>query len=246
MVWRRPSNVSGYVLAGGKSSRMGRDKALLELAGKPLALHAVVKLRRVCMDVHILSSRPELDAFAPLVPDLHEDCGPLGGLEAGLECTARIYPERRWNLFMPVDMPFLPSSFLDQWIRGVLAEEEKGARIAMFTVSGHPQPALCLVHQDVLPYASRAMKRGEHKLFPFLEATGKDLAEELGVMPGRVFFNLPWDEKTEFSARNGKGALEPWWAPTEAQQMAKRLWFANLNTPQEFIDAEQTVGVLDT
>ena len=246
MVWRRPSEVSGYVLAGGKSSRMGRDKALLELVGKPLALHAVVKLRRVCMDVHLLSNRPELDTFAPLVPDLHEGCGPLGGVEAGLEHMVRVYPERRWSLFMPVDMPFLPSSFLDQWVRGVVAGEQRGKRIAMFTVSGQPQPALCLMHREVLPYVTRAMQRGEHKLLPVLEEAGKDLADQQGQTLGAVFFNLPWDESAEFSIRSGKGALEPWWTPTEAQQTAKRLWFANLNTPQEFIDAEQAVGLLDT
>jgi molybdenum cofactor guanylyltransferase len=225
---------------------MGRNKALLELAGKPLALHAVVKLRRVCMDVHILSNRTELDAFGPLVPDLHGGCGPLGGIEAGLEHTARVYPERVWSLFMPVDMPFLPSSFLDQWVRGVVAEEERGRRIAMFTVSGRPQPALCLIHRDVLPYVTRAMQHGEHKLFSVVEEAGKELADKQGEMLGKVFCNLPWDEESVFSARSGKGALESWWTPTEAQQMAKRLWFVNLNTPQEFIDAEQMADLLDT
>src|ERR1700730_11691463 len=111
MVRLRPSDIGGYVLAGGKSSRMGRDKALLELAGKPLVLHAVVKLRRVCRDVHILSNRPQLEAYAPLVRDLHEGCGPLGGIEAALE-----HSQHDWNLFMPVDMPFLPSSFLFGWV----------------------------------------------------------------------------------------------------------------------------------
>ncbi|XWK49511.1 NTP transferase domain-containing protein [Tunturiibacter empetritectus] len=74
-----PEEVGGYVLAGGKSSRMGRDKALLELAGKPLVRHAVTKLRRVCMDVRILSGNPELAAYAPIVADLHPGCGPMGG-----------------------------------------------------------------------------------------------------------------------------------------------------------------------
>ena len=83
-VQRVPLEVGGYVLAGGKSSRMGRDKALLELAGKPLVRHAVTKLRRVCADVQILSSDPELEAFAPLVRDMHPGCGPMGGMEAAL------------------------------------------------------------------------------------------------------------------------------------------------------------------
>ena len=102
MVKRVPSDVGGYVLAGGKSSRMGRDKALLELAGKPLVLHAVVKLRRVCIDVSILGNDPALDAYAPLVRDVHADCGPMGAMEAAL-----LHSRYDWNLFLPVDMPFL-------------------------------------------------------------------------------------------------------------------------------------------
>src|SRR6185437_8626930 len=79
-----PADVNGYVLAGGKSSRMGRDKAMLELAGKPLVQRAVEKLRRVCAEVFVVGNRPELEAYAPVVQDLHEECGPLGGIEAAL------------------------------------------------------------------------------------------------------------------------------------------------------------------
>src|SRR5271156_1644278 len=100
-------DVGGYVLAGGRSSRMGRDKALLELGGKPLALHAVTKLQRVCSDVHILSENRELSAYAPLVSDLHPGCGPIGGIEA-----AFAHSTHEWNLFLPVDMPFFPSALL--------------------------------------------------------------------------------------------------------------------------------------
>ena len=71
--------VGGYVLAGGKSSRMGRDKALLELAGKPLVLHAVTKLRRVCADVHILSGNSGIGSV----------CSAGGGSASGLWADGR-------------------------------------------------------------------------------------------------------------------------------------------------------------
>lgn len=241
MVQRAPLDIGGYVLAGGKSSRMGQDKALLELAGKPLAMHAVTKLRRVCKDVHILSSRPELEAFAPLVRDMNEGCGPLAGLEAGLG-----HSWHDWNLFMPVDMPFLPSAFLDNWVRTIVAREKRGARVAMFTVDGVPQPLFCLLHRDVVLFVHEAMQRGRYKVFPVLEDAGKELARRQRVNLGLTFFNLPWDEHAEFTGGQGGGSGESWWRVTEAQQQAKNLWFANLNTPAEFAMAEQHLDALDT
>ncbi len=236
---RVPSDVGGYVLAGGKSSRMGRDKALLELAGRPLAWHAVTKLQRVCADVQILSGNPELEEFAPLVRDMHEGCGPIGGLE-----TALGHSWHEWNLFLPVDMPFLPSAFLDNWVRTVVARESKGARIAMFTVEGVPQPLFCLLHRDVTLFVHEAVQRGEYKVFPVLEAAGKELAARQGVPSGMVILNLPWNENTEFPCTKIGG--EPWWSVTEAQRTAKHLWFANLNTPEEFAEAEKHLDALDT
>lgn len=240
MAWRAPSDVGGYVLAGGKSSRMGRDKALLELAGKPLAWHAVTKLRRVCADVQLLSSEAELEVFAPLVRDMHEGCGPIGGLESALG-----HSWHEWNLFLPVDMPFLPSAFLDHWARMVLARESMGARIAMFTLGGLPQPLLCMLHRDATLFVHEAVQRGEYKVYPVLEAAGRELAARQGALLGMVFFNLPWDEHSEFAAGPGE-ETEPWWTVTEAQQGAKHLWFANLNTPEEFAEAERHLNALDT
>ena len=65
---------------------MGRDKALLELGGKPLVLHAVKKLRRVCMDVRVLGSNPALEAYAPLVPDMHPELR-ADGRDGGGACS---------------------------------------------------------------------------------------------------------------------------------------------------------------
>jgi molybdenum cofactor guanylyltransferase len=241
MTARMPSDVGGYVLAGGKSSRMGRDKALLKLAGKPLVLHAVTKLRRVCADVHILSRRLELKVFAPLVKDLHEGCGPMGGLEAAFE-----HSRHEWNLIMPVDMPFLPAAFLDDWLRTVLAREQMGTRVGMFTVEGVPQPLFCVLHKDVAPFVREAMQRGRYKVFPELESAARELAARQGVSAPDVFFNIPWESAANSFPRKESGEGQSWRRLTEAQAGARKLWFDNLNTVEEFVRAEEHLMALDT
>ena len=128
MALGEPAAIGGFVLAGGRSSRMGRDKATLDLGGKPLVARAVEKLRRVCAEVKVLSGDPGLEAYAPVVRDLHADCGPMGGMEAALSSSGF-----DWNLFLPVDVPFLPAAYLEEWVRGTLpGAEERGARVLMF------------------------------------------------------------------------------------------------------------------
>jgi molybdenum cofactor guanylyltransferase len=208
------TNLSAYILAGGRSSRMGTDKALLQLAGKPLIEHAVTKLRRITPHVHILSSNPALAEYAPLVPDLHPGTGPIGGIEAAVA-----HSPSDWNLILPVDLPFLPGIFVDAWVRSTLADQH-GIRIALFTIDGLPQPTLLMIHRDAAPYISQAVERGNFKLYPVLEAAGRDLATRGGLNPKLVF-------------RNGAFAAQP-------------LWFANLNTPEDFAEAEANIAVLDT
>lgn len=229
------SDVSGYVLAGGRSSRMGRDKALLELGGKSLVEHAVAKLRKVCGEVHILGNKPELAGYAPLVQDLHEGCGPLGGMEAALN-----HSHREWSLFMPVDMPFIPVTFLTEWSSMVTGSNVGCLRIAMFTVGERPQPTLCLLHRTVTPYVQRAVERGDFKVYPVLEAAGKALAQEQEVPLDHVFKNLLWSEDAAINERYG----DLWGTATELEQTAKPLWFANLNTPEDFAEAEKHLDAL--
>jgi molybdopterin-guanine dinucleotide biosynthesis protein A len=230
--------IGAYILAGGRSTRMGHDKALLELAGKPLVQHAATKLARLTNDVNILGSSPELARFAPVVPDLHENCGPIGGLEAALE-----HSPRDWTLVLPVDMPFLPTFFLECWVREVI--DRPAARVALFTVDGRPFPTLCLMHRDVRPFVQKAVSRDQFKLYPVLENAAQELSESQNQPMDDVFLNRMWDdtEATTSSVMPGEGS---WKALTKAQLDARRLWFANLNTPEEFLEAKQRVDALDT
>jgi len=224
----KPS-IGGYVLAGGRSTRMGRDKALLELAGKPLVQHAVLKLRRLTGEAYILGHRAELSAFAPLVPDLRKSCGPLGGIEAALAHT-----QHEWIMVLPVDMPFVPTTLLDDWIRSVV--DQPRARIAMFTVDGLPQPALSLLHRSLLSWVTKALDEGRLKLYPALEAGAARLAADNSDRLDEVLLSSNWNSET----------IPTRLALPEAQLAARHLWFANLNTLQEFAEAERHVNALDT
>jgi molybdenum cofactor guanylyltransferase len=229
--------VGGYVLAGGRSSRMGRDKALLELAGEPLVQHAVRKLSRLTNEVYILSDRRELARFAPLIPDLHPGCGPVGGIEAALTHT-----RHEWVLVLPVDMPFLPTGLLEQWTRSVV--DALTARAALFTVEGVPQPALCLLHRELEPFIQSAAEAGRFKLYPVFEAAAAELALKQGAPLSEVLLNPEWDDRAVIASAEAQPADS--WALTAAQLRARHLWFANLNTPRDFAEAERYVDALDT
>src|SRR5215471_14228285 len=96
-----------YVLAGGKSTRMGRDKAFLELGGKTLLRNALAFARAVASEVKIVGDPGKFGEFAPVVRDIYPDRGPLGGIHAALaESTGEL------NLMLGVDLPFLDVGFL--------------------------------------------------------------------------------------------------------------------------------------
>ena len=98
-------SVVGFVVAGGRSSRMGRDKALLPWEGTDLLGHALARLAAVTVDVRILCG-PEpryLDRGVPAIIDVVPDAGPLGGVLTGLEAAAP-----RGGLFLAVDLPLVP------------------------------------------------------------------------------------------------------------------------------------------
>jgi molybdopterin-guanine dinucleotide biosynthesis protein A len=221
---------------------MGRDKALLELAGKPLVEHALIKLGRICRDVAILSNNDELARFGPIVKDLHPECGPMSGLEAALAHTTH-----DWNLILPVDLPFPPTAFLSGWIYMTLGHAKRyGTRVGIFNVDGVPQPTLIMVHREVAPYLTVALAQGRYRLFPELRAATEDLALKSGGNAEQGMMQFAWTDASRFSAGENFPPGPPWTRSTPAQEAATQLYFANLNTPEDFAEAEKQANVLDT
>jgi molybdenum cofactor guanylyltransferase len=238
--------ITAYILAGGRSSRMGRDKAMLPLAGRTLLARAVATARTVATEVVLLGDRSDLQGADRAIPDLHPGCGPVGGMETALrDLAARPDDSRKteWACFLPVDMPFLPAGLYAALMRHWLAEAPFGIRVAYPTVDEGPQPLISLLHRSVLPYLTAAVEIGHLKVTSVLENVANELASPFGDGLHSGHIQLNTDSFTSSShAREQSAGLELSWRPSAQQLAARHLWFSNLNTPEEFAAGESFLG----
>ncbi|MDZ7749259.1 MAG: molybdenum cofactor guanylyltransferase MobA [Halofilum sp. (in: g-proteobacteria)] len=140
--------MTGVLLAGGRARRMGgTDKGLIDLAGRPLAAHALARLVPQVGRVVINANRNRAaygELGAEVVPDsLAGYLGPLAGLLAGME-TART----PWVVTAPCDSPFVP---VDLVARLEAARAGAGARIAVAHDGERRQPVFLLAETALAP-----------------------------------------------------------------------------------------------
>ena len=176
-----PDNLtfSGAVLAGGRSSRFGQDKALYVHEGKPLAVRALASFARAD-ERFVVSSRPY--AFGvPCYPDRYPGSS-LGGLHAAL-----LHAAHDWVAVAACDMPFLTP---DYWEK-LLAHTQGVQAVVVQGPSGRLEPLAALYHKTLLPLAEGRLKAGDFKLSGLLEATEVRVLAfgALGLDPD-VFVNL--------------------------------------------------------
>ncbi|RXH57125.1 molybdenum cofactor guanylyltransferase [Granulicella sibirica] len=218
---------SGFVLAGGRSSRMGADKAMLRFDGTPLVQIALDKLRFGCRRVAILGNRPELGDFGMVLPDGLTEAGPLAGIATALRRVNEEETARDWVMLMPVDVPAVPGTFLMAWAWQV-ARDPTAPAAGCFRVEGRVQPLVSMLHRELLPYVAAAVDAGERKVLAVLEAAAAQTAAD-GLGTRRS--GLRVDEPKETFWRG-------FWRPSELERATEPLWFANVNTPEEFARVE--------
>lgn len=144
---------------------MGRDKALVEFQGEPLIARALRSLGEVCTEVGIAGGGAELEAFGPRVMDERPGCGPLGGIVSALAETSW-----QWNLFMAVDMPFVPKMV---WMSLLARAERSNLAGVMARVEEQVQP-LCAVYSRRALHILRAeFEAGHWKVADAIAAAGE-------------------------------------------------------------------------
>jgi len=132
------------VLAGGRSTRMGRDKALLPFHGRPLAAFIAEAVAQAAGSVTLVGN-PALSAATgvPSIPDLFPGEGPLGGILTALRDTGSA-----WNLIVACDMPELTAPFLVALFEA--AEGEDADVLLPVPPGGRVEPLCAVWHRRAL------------------------------------------------------------------------------------------------
>ncbi len=166
----RSAKPVGVVLAGGRSSRMGCEKSLLDLAGKPLLRHAIERLEGG-VSALVLSANGDPSRFAtydlPVVPDQIEGFkGPLAGVHAGMLWTAAHFPDVLHIVTIASDTPFFPRDLIKA-LGNALDGEAGMTAIASSNGRLHPAFGLWPVrHAKALEVFLRA---GNHRMHDWIE-----------------------------------------------------------------------------
>jgi molybdopterin-guanine dinucleotide biosynthesis protein A len=150
------TRVSGIILAGGASSRLGQDKALAEIAGRPLIERVVDVLRDLVREIVLVTPFPGELAWLGLstVTDLYPGVGTLGGLHAGLAAIASTY-----GLVVGCDMPFLQRDFLAYMIAQIEDQD-----VIMPKIGRYYEPLHALYARRTLPALERSILAGQRRI----------------------------------------------------------------------------------
>jgi molybdenum cofactor guanylyltransferase len=207
-------DASGFVLAGGQSSRMGQDKALLPFAGRPLITHALSILREAGLPASIAGANAQgngaLAAFAPIIEDSQPSLGPLAGI-----CSALAAVATRYVVFLPVDLPLLPQSLIAYMLHHA---EITGLAATVPSVNGFSQTFPVVLDRSVLPALQSDLHSGHRGCFSAFQAAADSLGQPIASVA------------VELLVQSGQ--------ITHPLGMAAAHWFLNMNTPQDLHRAE--------
>lgn len=148
--------LTAFVLAGGKSSRMGTDKALLKLHNGYLIDCPIKALQQLTADVRIVGD-PHKYGFLklPVIPDSIESKGPLSGIYSALKASSSFF-----NLIVGCDMPGISLSFL----KLLLGKTRLGDAVMMKFDDGFCEPLCSLYSKACLPAIEENFMQHQYKI----------------------------------------------------------------------------------
>ncbi len=153
------SDVTGVIFAGGKSRRMGSDKAGMMIDGQSLFQRVSRALGQVCLQLQIAGERPDLATDdLPAFADIHPGSS-LGGLH-----NALINAQTEWILVLPCDLPY-PSP---QLLQCLLTHRNGAQAVIPRTSSGTEQLVACY-HRSVLPLVEEQLQKSDLRLTNLIE-----------------------------------------------------------------------------
>lgn len=175
--------ISGFILAGGKSRRMGRDKALLVFEDETLLSRSASLIRPLCGLVSVSGKNMDYISYnLPIIPDIYPDCGPIGGIHS---CLA--HSSTDWNLMVAVDLPFLNAELFT-----CLIENSADFDCVIPKSSSGIEPLVGLYNRRILPALEMQLELGDFKMMNLLQTLNVNIVDCSGLIEKfpRLFTNV--------------------------------------------------------
>lgn len=201
---------AGFILAGGKSSRMGEDKAFIDFGGQTLLDRALATMGMACDSLTIVgdsakfakyesaqlnstkhdSIKHDSTKYRPSIADLFPGCGPLGGIH-----TALVHSSAESNLILAVDMPFISSELLRfLWATAENNNNNNDAIVTVPRVGKRLQPLCAVYRQEFSSLAKEALRVAKYKIDAVFAGVSIHVIEESELRAAgfseKCFFNV--------------------------------------------------------
>ena len=159
--------VTGIILAGGKSSRLGRDKAWEDVGGQRIIDRVIGALQSSCDEVLIIGDRPERQSELSLPKCIQyrsddlKGRGSIGGLYTGLKAADTL-----WSLVVACDMPFI-SRELIRFMLSIISKNRCDAIVPV--INGRYQPTHALYNSTCIPFIEKNISSGNFRMDSYFD-----------------------------------------------------------------------------
>jgi molybdopterin-guanine dinucleotide biosynthesis protein A len=178
------NKITGIILAGGKSSRMGMDKGFCAVNGKPMVQYAIEVLEQICDSLIISSNNSDYELFGfPVIPDLIKDIGPMGGIYTGLKQS-----ETQYNFFLSCDMPMVTSDII--WH---ILEQKQNYDAIVPLWNNYPEPMCAYYNKNIINTLEDFIKKKNFKIqdiYPEIDHKKIDISPDHPFYSQLLFTNV--------------------------------------------------------
>lgn len=189
-------DLRAYVLAGGASSRFGRDKALVRFGTIPLLL-GIVELAKSCTPkIAVVAGAQRyagLEGHLEIIEDRWPGEGPLGGIITALQHTTATDSAAEWNLILSCDMPFLTAEWLEFLVARARASAPETQVILAHSAHG-PEPLCACYRTSAAEPLKNVFDLGIRKVTLALKQVPTEVLDESVWKrfdsAGRLFWNM--------------------------------------------------------
>lgn len=155
------TEITGVVLAGGESSRMGEDKSLMLVNEQKLIEFSINALKPFCTEVLISSSKNTHQSFScRKISDQFQKIGPIAGIQSAL-----VNSNTEYVIILPCDSPMVKPEF----VQYLISEIDNNTNVIVPRYGLYLEPLFAIYHKKILPIVEDQIKKGKYRLTDLLE-----------------------------------------------------------------------------